>query len=175
MQQASWRRMAVLALCSLAMGLYVLVFYDSRLQAEADLLQASGQLSWLKKHRYGLHFVLKDQSQVFDFRRNSGADEQVKTALETAGNELVLVWYSKDTHGPVYSDDKYHDVWTLQIGSQVIRSYPEVLAAETDNAQKAVWLGWAFVCGGLYLAYVARKSYRISKRNSQFHHLFPWS
>jgi hypothetical protein len=175
MQQASWRRMTVLALCSLAMGLYMSVFYDPRLQAEADLLQASGQLNWVKTYRYGLRFALQGPPQVFDFHRNSGSSEKVKKALETAGEKLVLVRYSKDTHGPVYSDDEYHDVWTLQIGSQVIRSYPEVLAAETDNAQKVVWLGWAFVCGGIYFAYVARKSYRIIKRNSQFHHLFPWS
>lgn len=174
MQQPNWRRMAFLALWSMAMGLYMSVFYDSRLQAEADLLQASGQLSWLKKHRYGLRFALKGQPQIFDFNRNSGASEQVKAALETAGRELVLVRYSKDTHGPVYSDDEYHAVWSLQIGSQLISSYSEVLAAETDNAQKVVWLGWAFFCGGFYFAYVARKSYRIMQRNAQYHHLFPW-
>lgn len=174
MQQSGWRRMSVLALCSVAMGVYFLLFHDSRLQVEADLLQASGQLSWLKKHRYGFHFALKDQQQLFSYSNNAGSSDQVKKALETAGEKQVSLRYQKKTHGPLFSDDRYHSVWDIQIDQQVVRTYPQIKSAITASEKLVPWLGWFFVCAGFYLAYDARKAYCNIKRNAQFHHLFPW-
>jgi hypothetical protein len=175
MQQAKWPGMAVMSLFSMAMGIFFLLFYDSQLQAEDNLLQASGQLSWVKKHRYGLSFALKDQPQMFAYSRNSGASDKVKKVLEAAGEKIVSLRYEKETHGPIYSDDRYHSVWEIQIDQQVVRTYPQIKAAITADEKLVPWLGWGFFCSGLYFAHIARKSYRIMKRNAQYHHLFPWS
>ncbi|RVU34423.1 hypothetical protein EOE67_15360 [Rheinheimera riviphila] len=175
MQQANWIGMVVLSTLSMAFGIFFLFFHESQLQAEADLLQVSGQVSWVETHRYSINFALKEHPQVFSYSKGAGAAHRVRRALEVAGGKVVVLRYEKATHGPIFSDDRYHSVWEIQINQQLVRSYPQIASAIAAGEKLKPWLGWFFVCSGGYLAYVARQTRRAQRLNSSFNHLFPWT
>lgn len=175
MQQANWIGMAVLSPLSMAFGLFFLFFHESQLQPEADLLQVSGQVSWVETQRYSINFALKEHPQVFSYSKSAGAAQRVKRALEVAGGKIVVLGYEKATHGPIFSDDRYHSVWEIQINQQLVRSYPQIASAIAAGEELKPWLGGFFVCVGGYFAFGAWQTRRAQRRNSSFRHLFPWT
>lgn len=175
LQHANWLGMAVLSPLFMAFGIFLLFFHGSQLQAEADLLQVSGQVSWVEKQRYSINFALKEHPQVFSYSKSAGAAHRVKRALEDANGKVVVLRYEKTTHGPIFSDDRYHSVWEIQINQQLVRTYPQIASAIAADEKLKPWLSWFFVCSGCYLAYVAWQTRRNQRLNSSFRHLFPWT
>lgn len=163
-----------MSVISLGWAVFFLFFYDSHIQQEHELLEVRGQVGWVSQHKYGLHFALKDQPQQFSYSDVSGDVSKVRKALRTAGKEVVILQYEKRTHGPVDSDESYHEVWSIRTDQEQIRSYQQVLANQLKNDSMMPYIAFGFLFGGLYLGYIAMKSFRAGSKNREFDHLFPW-
>lgn len=174
MQYPHWPGVAALSVISIGWAIFFLFFYDSHIQQEHELLEVRGQVRWVSKNKYGLHFKLQGQPQQFSYSDVSGDVSKVKKALQTEGNEMIILQYEKRTHGPMYSDERYHAVWSIRTEQEQIRSYQQVLAKQLKNDNMMPFIGLGFLLGGLYLGYIVIKSFRAASKNREFDHLFPW-
>jgi len=168
-----WLSQMIGSLFAMIFGLWFLLGRESQLQAEHSLLNASGQVAWVQAHRYGVHFAFKDQQVQFNYSDSAGASGEVLKALRRANDSLVQLRYEQDEHGPIYSDERYHDVWQLQVGERQVRSYVQVFKARSRDEALSPWLGGFFLVCGLFMAWQALKLRKKLKAQNSFEHLFP--
>jgi hypothetical protein len=160
-----WQVLAFFSLLSAGWGLSYLVHADPKtgITPEAALVEANGKLAWMNENKYGTRFGLVGVTEQFEYPSKAGDMGAVRISLRQSGNEIVSVRYEIRTHGPIYSDDAYHDVWELTVGDRGIRTYGETSAAwEADN-RIGPWFGLVLVASGIFLGYVSRQTYRAAK------------
>ncbi len=160
--QHSWQTLTFLAFLAFAMAAVCFLNLDPRrgITAETALVEANGKVAWVQEHRYGTRFGLVGFEARFDYPSKANRTEAVRRALNNAGDELVSIRYESDTHGPLYSNDRYHDVWEITIGGRTIRTYAETAAAWESDNRIVPWLGAAMTLCGIVMGFVARKARR---------------
>jgi hypothetical protein len=157
----NWQKLAFFSLLILAMGVLCLLKINPQtgVPQRAELAIAEGKLAWMQKGKYGTRFGLIGANESFNYPTKARGISAVRGALECASNKIVSVQYELDSHGPIYSDEKYHDVWGLKVGDQTVRTYEETVASWEDDNLVAPWLGAAMLGFGLFLGYLAWRTY----------------
>lgn len=165
-KQYNWQYLAFCSLVGFVMTAICLMNLDPKagIAAEATLLEATGKVDWIEEYRYGTRFGLVGISERFDYLSKAKGMGAVRNALNHAGGRVVSVLYESKTHGPMYSDDKYHNVWELTIGDRVVRSYAVSAASWESNNRLVPWLGSAMGFCGLVLGYGAWRAHRTAQR-----------
>jgi hypothetical protein len=156
----NWLGLAFWSALAFALGGFCIAQKDPRVDFPeySSLAHAEGRLAWMQKRKYAVHFGLVGISQKFDYQSSAGALGVVKDALASAGNEPVSVKYEIQTHGPIYSDRKYHDIWEVTISGKPIRTYAQTTERAWRNDGRLFFLlGIAMLGGGFYLGYAAWK------------------
>src|SRR5689334_16399891 len=109
----SWQWLAFCSLLGFAIAILCFLNMDplNGIPAESALLQATGKVTWVQEFKYGTRFGLTGTSEKFDYPSKAGTMSVVRNALSNSSHEVVAVRYGTKTHGPMYSGDRYHDVW----------------------------------------------------------------
>ncbi|MEZ9132967.1 hypothetical protein AB4347_12830 [Vibrio breoganii] len=112
---------------------------NQSLPSASELTFRSGQLSSLKyltpvKGSKSVRLQLIDGSW-FQYSSKAGDIGNVYQALQRNGGELLRVGYVNGFSGsPVGDERQFHNVLSLQIGSQTVRSYQQIEDAwQSDN------------------------------------------
>jgi hypothetical protein len=163
--QPSWQALTFYSLVGFGMAAVCFLNMDPRagITAEAALLEASGRLAWVQEHKYGTRFGLVGVSERFNYPSKAEGMKEVRDALKHAGMRVVSVRYESDTHGPIYSDERFHDVWELVVGRHTVRSYAETVEGWESDNRLIPWLGSAMALCGLGLAYAAWRARRTAR------------
>ena len=164
MKPNSWKSHAFISLLGFGLALFALqVDPEDGIQQHNDLLKADGKIAWVENYTYGTRFGLLGVTKKFNYPSKGRGMGAVRDALENAGDNNVSILHESDTHGPIYSDERYHDVWVINIGGQSIRTYEETLEAWKEDNNIAPWLGWIFLISSLFLGFVSWHKYKNSQ------------
>jgi hypothetical protein len=117
-----------------------------------SLASAAGTLTSITKHKYGIKFELSGHETVFDYPSKHRGYDVVLSALEAAGKDKVSVLYKPSPRSPWFSDERYYDVWQVQVGNRLARSFEESQAGWKSDEAIRPWLAGAFAICSLYLA-----------------------
>jgi hypothetical protein len=131
---------------------------DAGLLERPDLQTASGTVTWVSTHKYGVKFRLSTQTGVMDYPSKSGGNGAVASALSSAGTQPVYALYNPKPRRPLYSEEDHFDVWEVRVGDQVVRSVTESQAGWRSDNAVAPWLFVAFLCGTVYFSWFAWKA-----------------
>jgi len=158
--------MAVGSLIGAILGAAILlqVHPGTGIPAATTLMQASGKVAWVQNYKYGTRFGLVGVPEKFDYPSKASGMGVVRDALTYAGDKVIAVRYENAASGPIYSDDKYHVVWSLQVGNQPVRTYAESVSAWESDNRLAPWLGVALLGSGFYLGYMAWRGRRAAQQ-----------
>lgn len=163
-----WRFLALISLLSCAMSIFCFEQMYPRIGVpeKGSLLQSVGKVVWVKEYRYGTRFGLTGTGAWFVYPSKATGTGSVRDALISSPSDDVSVLYESETHGPIYSSDRYHDVWELTIGGRAIRTYEQSAAAwELDN-RLIPWLGAAMGLCAIVLGHGAWKARRAARRRA---------
>lgn len=130
----------------------------------SQLTAASGTVTWVATHKYGVKFRLSTQPGVLDYPSKSGGNGTVSSALANAGTETVYALYNPTPRRPLYSDEDHFDVWEVRVGSVVVRSVAESQAGWRSDNAIAPWLFAIFLLATIYFGWFA---WRARPRSSQ--------
>lgn len=126
------------------------------LPSESELITRSGQLSSLKylspvRGSKSVRLQLIDGSW-FQYSSKAGDIETVYRALQRNAGELLRVGYANGFSGsPVGDERQFHNILSLQIGTQTIRSYQQVEQAWQSDNQFAVAVSKGLFIGSIFL------------------------
>lgn len=153
----SWKILAVFSLVGLATGIFCVVGINPKvgIPPQFTLLGASGRLAWMQEYEYGTRFGLVGIDQRFDYPSKARGMAVVRDSLKHSGDSIVSVRYKIDSHGPIYSNENYHDVWELSVGNHTIRTYAESAEAWESDNRLAPWVGLAMTSCGLWLGFAS--------------------
>jgi len=151
----NWKALAAVSALGFGMAIFIGLYPKTAVTPEDALLQASGKLAWVQEHRYGTRFGLVGVDAQFNYPSKARGMGIVREALQQAGEQPIAVRYERDTHGPVYSDERYHDVWVLSVGGRTVRSFGETEQARADDDSLMPWLSTAMAACGLLLGFAA--------------------
>ncbi|WP_150132231.1 hypothetical protein [Dokdonella koreensis] len=167
-KQYNWQYLAFCSLVGFVMAAICLVNLDPKagIAAEDTLLEATGKVAWIEEYKYGTRFRLAGISERFDYLSKAKGMGAVRNALNQAGDRVVSIRYERKTHGPVYSDDRYHNVWELTVGDRAIRTYAASAAAWESDNRLVPWLGSATGFCGLGLGYAAWRMRRTAQQRT---------
>lgn len=126
-----------------------------------SLKVATGIVAGIERYKYGVRFGLVGTSELFNYPSKSNAKDRVEAALRSAGTQMISVRYEAETFKPIYSEQRYHNIWEISVGGTSIRTYTETSSAQEQDNKIAPWLGAIFGFGGIFLglqAYRGRKA-----------------
>lgn len=140
----------------LAFGLAALMLWmysdpERGLPAEQDLVSTSGKLLRASGHKGTIRFYLHGHAQGFQYSSKMGHSRAVERALDRPGAKVGLKYHPDYQSGPIYSDERYFDVFHLSVNGKVIRSYRQIRRSWITDNRLAGWLGIAFILMGWYL------------------------
>ncbi|MBQ0936317.1 hypothetical protein [Ideonella paludis] len=130
-----------------------------RIPDQQSLASASGTLTSIAKHKYGIKFELSGHERVFDYPSKHRGYDIVLSALETAGKDEVVVLYERSPRSPWFSDEKYYDVWQVQVGNRLTRSLQDAQAGWKSDEAIRPWLAGVFAICSLYLAVMGYRAH----------------
>lgn len=156
-----WAFHALLGVPAIAGGIAMFVLFDADMGIvpESTLLAAEGRVDWIEKDKYGVDFGLEGVERDFSFPNKGGNAGGIHDALAGAGDAIVRVRFEPDSHGPMHSDVRYHDVWEVAVGDDVVRTYAETVDGYRHDNTFMPWLAGFFAFGGVFLlctAWLAR-------------------
>lgn len=140
----------------LAFGLAALMLWmysdpERGLPAEQNLVSTSGKLLSASGHKGTIRFYLHGHAQGFQYSSKMGHSGAVERAFKRPGALVNLKYHPKYQSGPIYSDERYFDVFYLAVDGKVIRSYRQIRRSWIADNRLAGWLGIAFILMGWYL------------------------
>jgi hypothetical protein len=115
-----------------------------------SLAVAQGSVAWSSSYKYGIRFGFAGDKRKFVYPSKSKALGTVEGELHRSGHPRIRVLFSTENpSGPIYSNDKFFVVYEISDDRGSVRSYDEVRDAWRADDRVGVWLGAAFVFGGL--------------------------
>ena len=116
------------------------------------LSEASGYISWVKEHRYGIRFTFIDHNLNFNYPSKSKGLWSVKNALVNSKGKVVTVLYkANEGRLPIKPENEYHNVFEIIENENVIRSYDQAQKAwKSDNKLLPIII-ISFLLGGPYI------------------------
>jgi len=148
----TWRQTLLIGVVSLAMGggICFLTTHNIGIPPASSLAVATGTVDWVRRERYAITFGLQGQARAYRYSSKANAMGLVLDRLAGAGRQPVRILYDAvHPSGPVWSDDKYNDIYELSVGGVMVRSHANMAAAYAADDRLGYWLGGAFVVAGL--------------------------
>jgi hypothetical protein len=164
-----WKLLAFYSLVGLAAGIFCFVVQTNPkggITPQFTLLEASGKLAWMQEYKYGTRFGLVGIDKRFNYPSKASGMGVVRDSLKHSGDSIVSVRYETDSHGPVFSDEKYHNVWKLSVGNHTIRTYTETAEAWESDNRLAPWVGLAMTACGLVLGFASWLARRAAQQGA---------
>lgn len=144
------------------MGIYFLGAYLinplNGLPKQEDLIEVQGRVEWVKRHKYGVKFKFKDETDIYNYMSKIDAVGKVKSSLSNAGDAVVSVLIKpNDISKNLITDEQYNDVYQVKISGRFVRSYGEVKEAWASDNKIGLYMGPIFILAAIYLFRKARK------------------
>jgi hypothetical protein len=137
---------------------------DAGMLEARQLAAATGTVTWVATHKYGVKFRLSTHPGVLDYPSKAKGNGVVSSALTNAGTQPVYALYNPSPRKPMYSDEDHFDVWEVKVGEVVVRSVAESQAGWRSDNAIAPWLFVAFLLATIYFGWFA---WRARPRGSQ--------
>ena len=143
-------------------GVAILVsYYDDpsgNFPSYSELSEIEGEIDWVKKHRYGIRFGLKNDQRSFNYPSKARELGLVREALESAADDSLSVFVDfGNSSSPIYEDEVYFTVFEIRIAGNIVRDYKGVSEAWESDQRLMPYLGVFGVFGGLYILWMLRK------------------
>lgn len=118
-----------------------------------ELTEIEGKIGRVTTQRYGIRFVLKDDSRELNYSSKMNALGLVGEALTTAGEQRVIVYADlNEPRSPMFSDNVYYNVFQIRIADRIVRSYEDSAREWISNQRLMPYLGvFCVVCGLIIL------------------------
>ena len=120
-----------------------------------ELKAATGTVTWVATHKYGVKFRLSTQPGVLDYPSKSRGNGAVSAALASAGPQTVYALYNPNPRRPLYSEEDHFDVWEVRVGNVVVRSLADSQEGWRSDNAVAPWLFAAFLSASIYFGWFA--------------------
>ena len=164
----SFRRL--LAYAALSAGLAIIASLatfnrDAGLLERSELRAATGTVTWVSNHKYGVKFRLSTQPGVLDYPSKSSGNGAVYSALSNAGTQTVYALYDPNSRRPLYSEEDHFDVWEVRVGDLVVRSFADSQAGWRSDNAVAPWLFAASLSASVYFGWFAWRARSLARRN----------
>lgn len=120
-----------------------------------ELKAATGTVTWVVKHKYGVKFRLSSQPGVLDYPSKAKGNGAVSAALASAGSQTVYALYNPNPRRPLFSEENHFDVWEVRVGSVVVRSIADSQVGWRSDNAVAPWLFAICLSASIYFGWFA--------------------
>lgn len=118
-----WERVSG-AWCFVIFGIACLVGYvyiENNFPTAQNLLKAEGNVLWVKKTRKSLYFALSNNPKLFVKHSKGHKDVAVQQGILNSIGKQISIAYLNDPFSPLFRDEAYYDVYTVQVdGVEVV-------------------------------------------------------
>ncbi|MBC3873596.1 hypothetical protein [Undibacterium flavidum] len=125
---------------------------DAGIQDPSNLAFATGQVTWIGNHKYGVKFKFSEDPRTFDYPSKAGKSGMVLTALSGASKQSVTVRFNPQAHRSLLGDGEVFDAWEIKVGDKLIRSWAEAADEWKSDHSLRPWLAFMFALIGTYFA-----------------------
>ena len=168
--------LAVLAGVYLLGGVFAIEYVGSDPIPERSMLtSAAGQIEWTRKVRSrkssSFRFKLSGEPVIFQYVSKAGQAHTIHNRLRSSRGKLVAITFDPDRSlSPLFSDETFFTVFSVQVDGKDVRSYDEVAESWGSDNTVGLWLGRIFILIGIGIAVVAFRAKSDSDSDS---HLLP--
>lgn len=162
MNRAKYYFQLLVALFSILVGLKILHVYFSDpaagLPSYEDLTLIEGEVDWIKREKYGIKFGFLDNELNFNYPSKANGMGIIGDHLSNSyGKNVKILAELEDSFSPMGSNEKYHYVFEVIVGNQIVRSYEESSRAWLGDNKLIPYIGFGFLLGGIYIAVQAHR------------------
>jgi len=155
--------------CSLFIGLGLMVWQpnwsksgDYGLPAYDTLTEFTGKAKIQNIYQDGLKFQLEGESTNYDITFFNEPSKDLADKIK--GQEITILTDLNDSHGPMFSDERFHYVFELSIDGQLVIEYNNIYAEFKENRESLPYIAIPFILLGLVSAWFTHRQFRRSNR-----------
>jgi hypothetical protein len=150
------------ALFSILIGPKILHTYFTNPSAGLPLYEkltlVEGKVDWIKREKYGVKFGFQDNKINFNYPSKAKGMWKVEESLNNSfGANVKILAELDDSFSPMGSNEKYHDVFEVIVGEQVVRSYEDSSQGWLGDNKLMPYIGFGLLFGGVYIAVQAHR------------------
>lgn len=156
-----FRLLALTAFAIAALGFWMRSDPDRGVPTEEQLVAVTGTLQRMKSNEGTVRFYLVGHEHGFAYSSKMGRGRAVAKALSHSGAKVGLKYAPDSLGGPLYSDEKFFDVFELSVNGEMARSYDQIRQSWiSDNKFGGGGMGIIFTLMGLYILRQVRRDLR---------------
>lgn len=156
-----YRNMA-LTLFGLVFGTYMLFTGltnpNNGLPEKSELTEVSGNLEWLKKHKYGVKFKLDTYQHTLNYSSKASAADEVYRSFNSVSSGIVNVLLKQNEYNKNYlTGEEFLNVYQIYVNSAQVRSYEQVKDAWISDNNVGIALGAFLLFAAVYIYTKAKR------------------